>query len=377
MIAYIVWDPMKEIIRGIQPPVWYSVLFALGFIISYQFVVHFFKKEGKDPQNVDTLTVYMVLATIIGARLGHLLFYEPDRFLEDPLMFFRTWEGGLASHGGAFGILFAMFLYRNYFVHSSLWPFRFKFKKQRREGQSYLWILDRIVIVTAMTGAFIRFGNFVNSEIIGLRTNSDYGVVFGRVAEYVLEESPLGIERAEASKRDSPERPESGIVPVNLRITFEDVRMPEEEAKSRIENSLKGQLRRSSQMRDHYVLDNEPVKYTMTQVERKWVADIEMFGIARHPTQLYEAATCILIFLLLLAIWSKYKEKTPEGLLFGLFLILIFGLRFFHELFKEPQEAFEEDLILNMGQSLSIPLVAVGVFVLVRVYLKSRKQAST
>ena len=70
MLAYIVWDPMKEIIKGIEPPVWYSVLFATGFIVSYQLVVRFFKKEGKDPANVDTLTVYMVLATIIGARLG-------------------------------------------------------------------------------------------------------------------------------------------------------------------------------------------------------------------------------------------------------------------------------------------------------------------
>ncbi|MCL4160037.1 UNVERIFIED_CONTAM: hypothetical protein GTU68_009983 [Idotea baltica] len=253
---------MKEIIRGIQPPVWYSVLFALGFIISYQFVVHFFKKEGKDPQNVDTLTVYMVLATIVGARLGHLLFYEPERFLADPLMFFRTWEGGLASHGGAFGILFA------------IWT------KIKRQGQSYLWILDRIVIVTAMTAAFIRFGNFVNSEIVGLPTESDYGVVFGRIAE-----------------------------------------------------------------------------------------------LPRHPAQLYEAGTSIVLFLILLLIWMRYKEKTPEGLLFGLFLVILFGLRFFHETFKENQEAFEDGLPLNMGQILSIPLIAVGLGMLARVAMKSKKQS--
>ncbi|MFT6873368.1 MAG: phosphatidylglycerol:prolipoprotein diacylglycerol transferase, partial [Roseivirga sp.] len=84
MLLHIVWDPMREIIKGIQPPVWYSVLFALGFIIGYQIMVNIFKKEGKDPLNVDTLTVHMVLATIIGARLGHLVFYEPERFLADP-----------------------------------------------------------------------------------------------------------------------------------------------------------------------------------------------------------------------------------------------------------------------------------------------------
>lgn len=373
MIAYIVWDPMKEIIRGIQPPVWYSVLFALGFIISYQFVVHFFKKEGKDPQNVDTLTVYMVLATIVGARLGHLLFYEPERFLADPLMFFRTWEGGLASHGGAFGILFAMFLYRNYFVTSK--GIRLKWTKVKRQGQSYLWILDRIVIVTAMTAAFIRFGNFVNSEIVGLPTESDYGVVFGRVAELYLEDSNLGIERAEASKGESTERLASGIVPVDLTITFENVRMTEQEARNKVETSVKSYLTQYNSIKEHYQEPTGPINYELSTVERKWVATVHTYGIARHPAQLYEAGTSILLFLILLAIWMKYKENTPEGLLFGLFLVILFGLRFFHETFKENQEAFEDGLPLNMGQILSIPLIGVGLVMLARIAMKSKKQS--
>ena len=325
MIAYIVWDPMKEIIRGIQPPVWYSVLFALGFIISYQFVVHFFKKEGKDPQNVDTLTVYMVLATILGARLGHLLFYEPENFLSDPLMFFRTWEGGLASHGGAFGIIFAMFLYRNYWVDpESFNPLRFKFRmkfvKQKRQGQSYLWILDRIVIVTAMTGAFIRFGNFVNSEIVGKPSETDYGVVFGRVAELYIEEYVAGVESAEAQKGEATDRPAPGIVPVDIVVTFGDVRLTEEAAREEVETNIKRMLQAEA-VRQHYQEPVRKVDYTMSLVDRKQVATIHTYGINRHPTQLYEAGTCILIFLILLAIWAKYKEKTPEGLLFGLFLI--------------------------------------------------------
>ena len=127
MLSYIVWDPMREIIKDIQPPVWYSVLFAMGFIIGYQIMVKIFKKEKHDPANVDTLTVYMVLATIIGARFGHLAFYEPERFFADPLIFFRTWEGGLASHGAVLGILPALYLYSNYIVEASLSPFRFKF----------------------------------------------------------------------------------------------------------------------------------------------------------------------------------------------------------------------------------------------------------
>ena len=238
ILSYIVWDPMKEIIRGIQPPVWYSVLFALGFIIGYQIMVHIFKKEGKDPLNVDTLTVYMVLATIIGARLGHLLFYEPERFLADPLMFFRVWEGGLASHGAVLPILGALYLYRNYFVTASLFPPKFNAKKLKKKGQSYLWIVDRIVITIALAAACIRMGNFVNSEIIGKPTESDYGVVFGRVAEMYFEEGINGVDRAEASAGTSSEQLEPGIVPIDIVVTFEGTTNTEQQIRAKLEREF-------------------------------------------------------------------------------------------------------------------------------------------
>lgn len=372
MLLHFVWDPMREIIKDIQPPVWYSVLFAMGFIIGYQIMVRIFKKEGKDPLNVDTLTVHMVLATIVGARLGHLLFYEPKRFLADPLMFFRTWEGGLASHGAAFGILAALVLYSNYFVDASWSPFRFKFIRRKRKGQSYLWIVDRIVITVALAGAFIRMGNFVNSEIIGKPTESDYGVVFGRVAEELIEDAGIGVEKAEASKGYSSERPQPGIVPVDLRVVFESTQLSEQEARNRIETNVKNILT-SFRASEHYAQPQGDLDYEFEFVNRKPVATIHTWGIARHPAQLYEAATCILLFVILLGIWAKYKEKTPEGLLLGIFLIWIFGLRWFHETFKENQVEFEEAMTYNMGQLLSIPLVALGVFILIRVFIKSGK----
>ncbi len=374
MLLYIVWDPMKEIIRGIQPPVWYSVLFALGFIISYQLVTHFFKSEGKKVENVDTLTVYMVLATIIGARLGHLVFYEPQRFLEDPLMFFRTWEGGLASHGGALGILVALFLYRTFEVEASLKPFRFKFRKHKRAGQSYLWIVDRIVIATALTVALIRVGNFVNSEIIGKPTESSYGVVFGRVAEVALEDNSfLRIERAEASEGERTETTEPGIVPVDIKITFAETNLTEEEVKNRIESSVKDVLT-GSYVREHYAEPaGLPIRYELTPNGRKWMAVVHTYGISRHPAQLYEAATLLILFIILLGVWYKYKERTPEGLLFGIFLVWSFGLRWFHETLKEPQVAFEETMTYNMGQLLSIPMFLLGVFILIRTFMVHKK----
>lgn len=373
MLLYIVWDPMREIIKGIQPPVWYSVLFALGFIIGYQIMVNIFKKEGKDPLNVDTLTVHMVLATIIGARLGHLVFYEPERFLADPLMFFRTWEGGLASHGAAFGILAALYLYSNYFVDANWSPFRFKFRKMKREGQSWLWIVDRIVITVALATVFIRMGNFVNSEIIGKPTESDYGVVFGRVAEEIIEDAGLGIEEAEASKGSTTERPAPGIVPVDLTLTFENAQLSEPDARRIVETNVKSILTGYSSVREHYAQDNGPLDYELKIIDRKVVVTIHTWGISRHPAQLYESATLLILFFILLGIWMKYKEKTPEGLLLGIFLVWAFSLRWFHETFKENQVNFENDMTYNMGQLLSIPLFALGVFILIRVFIKSRK----
>lgn len=368
-----VWDPMREIIKGIEPPVWYSVLFAAGFIIGYQIMVHIFKKEGKDPLNVDTLSVHMIIATIVGARLGHLVFYEPDRFLADPLMFFRTWEGGLASHGAAFGILLALYLYSNYFIETRKSILPLKFTKRKRQGQSYLWIVDRIVITVALAGAFIRFGNFVNSEIIGKPTESDYGVVFGRVAEEYIEDAKIGIESAEASKGSSTERLAPGIVPVNLTLVFENRQISEEQAISIINNDVSRILRNNSLVAKHYAQPNTPLDYELALVDKKMTATIHTWGISRHPSQLYESATCIVLFIILLAIWFKWKEKTPEGLLLGIFLIWIFGLRWFHELFKENQVDFENDMTYNMGQLLSIPLVLLGVFILLRVIVISKK----
>lgn len=371
MLAYIVWDPMREIIKGIQPPVWYSVLFAAGFVIGYQIMVKIFKKEGHDPQNVDTLTVHMVVATILGARFGHLAFYEPERFLADPLMFFRTWEGGLASHGAAVGILIALFLYSNYIVKVVKKPFPLKFIKNKRKGQSYLWVVDRIVITVALAGAFIRLGNFVNSEIVGKPTESEYGVVFGRVAEELFEKSNFGIESAEASKGNG-ESLEPGMVPVDLKIVFENVRLEEQDARRIIENNIKNSLINNSSIREHYAQPEGPISYDLSYEERKIVAVIHTYGISRHPTQLYETATCLILFFILLALWNKYKEDLPDGLLLGIFLVWIFGLRWFHELFKENQVAFEDDMTFNMGQLLSIPLVLLGVFLILRVLLKPK-----
>ncbi len=143
---------------------WYGLCFAAAFLVGYWVAVQIYKREGKDPSELDPLLTYMLIGTLIGARLGHVVFYDPQYYLAHPLEIPQVWEGGLASHGGAAGILFALWLYT------------------RKTGRpSYLWLLDRVVVPTALGGFVIRMGNFFNSEIVGTPTSVPWAVVFDRV----------------------------------------------------------------------------------------------------------------------------------------------------------------------------------------------------
>lgn len=257
-LNYITWDVQPEIFStGSFSIRWYGFLFALSFVLGYVIMKKIFKKEGLSVKLLDELSTYMIIATIVGARLGHCFFYERSFYLSNPIEILYIWEGGLASHGAAVGILIALLI------------FSIKNKKP------YFWILDRIVIVVALAGFFIRMGNLMNSEIYGIPTSVPWAFVFVNASNF--------------HEADDP----------------------------------------------------------------------------RHPTQIYEALSYLLIFFFLL--WSYFKKegKPKPGFLFSMFLILVFTARFFIEFYKEPQVGFEYDMILNMGQLLSIPFVLAGILILI------------
>jgi prolipoprotein diacylglyceryl transferase len=262
LVNSIIWNVDPEIFRiGSFAVRWYGLLFALGFVFGYIIMGKIFKMEKIPPKLLDTITTYMVVGTVVGARLGHCLFYEPEYYLNNPLKILMVWEGGLASHGAAIGILFAIYLFA------------------RKVNKSYLWVIDRIVIVVALAGFFIRTGNLMNSEIYGIETSLPWGFIFERWGETV----------------------------------------------------------------------------------------------PKHPTQIYEGLSYLLIFILIYKIYLKHKSKLKHGLVFGLFLILLFTVRFLIEFIKEPQVGFEANMVLNMGQILSIPFVILGIFILYRSGRQSSK----
>jgi len=261
----IVWSPSEGLELGFFTLHYYSLMFLIAFGLGWYIMKSIYVKEGIPIEKLDPLFVYTVLATLIGARLGHVLFYDWAYFQHHlleivlPVRFEPEFEftgfRGLASHGAAIGIIIAMYLYR-----------------KRVLDKPVLWILDRIVIPVACGGIFVRIGNFMNSEIIGKPTNSDYGVIFANLGE-----------------------------------TF-----------------------------------------------------------PRHPAQLYESFCYLLIFILLWFIYWKTNKKQRIGYIFGLFLVLLWTVRFFIEFMKEAQVEERGTWLLNTGQWLSVPFIIAGFYFMFR-----------
>lgn len=357
-LTFIIWNGSPEMFSiGSFALRWYGLLFALGFLISQQILYYIYRKEGKPEKDVETLTIYMVIATIIGARLGHVIFYQPEIIWEEPWSIFLPFEfkpfrftglQGLASHGATIGILTALWLYG----------------RKRKPGQSFLQVVDRIVILVALTGALIRFGNFFNSEIIGKPTDNPVGVVFvNGLTKAIKDNQREGHEIIESiayQTNDSLPKGGNGRIPLAMYVFFK-----KDTPEPQVHQIMSYGVSVAYRLGDFFDIENQFDYDVATQKDGNLAARMSLVGIARHPAQLYESISCVFLFIFLFMIWRKYKNDLPPGLLFGIFLIVCFGLRFIYEFLKEPQEAFENDLPLYMGQILSIPLVIAGIFVVI------------
>lgn len=263
ILNFIRWNVAPEIFSiGDFSVRWYGLLFAAAFFFGYIIMKKIFEKENISIDWLDKLSIYMLIGTVLGARLGHVLFYQPTYYLNHPLEILQVWKGGLASHGAAIGILASLYFF------------------SKKSQKSYLWVLDRIVIVVALGGFFIRMGNLMNSEIVGNTTNVPWAFIFVREIPY------LG---------DAP----------------------------------------------------------------------------RHPSQIYESLSYLLLFLALAFMYFKKSSGNKPGLIFGIFLIGLFSARFIIEFFKDVQVGFERGMQLNMGQMLSLPFIAFGIFLLIRNFKKN------
>ena len=246
---------------------WYSLLFVSGFILGWYIMKAFFTREKISVQLLDPMLYMLLLCTIVGARLGHCLFYQPDYYLGSWAGFweiFMPWKGGLASHGGTIALLLGIWWYAR--------------RYGPRGDFDFVWVLDHLVIPVAFAACLIRLGNLFNSEIYGRPTTLPWGFVFERNGE----------------------------------------------------------------------------------------------TLPCHPTQLYEAGTYLLLGFALMWLYWKKLDKLYRGTFVGIFLVVCFGSRFLIEFVKNPQVEFEQGMLLNMGQLLSIPFVLLGIGFLVYAFVRKQ-----
>jgi phosphatidylglycerol:prolipoprotein diacylglycerol transferase len=360
-LNYVIWNVTPQIIDlGKFEIRYYSLLFALGFVIGYIILLKVFKKQGLTVELLDKLTIYMVISTIIGARVGHCLFYEFDYYIQHPLEIILPWRGqigsnfeftgfqGLASHGAAIGILLGIYIFA------------------RKTKSSYLWTMDMVVIVTALAGSFIRMGNLMNSEIYGNPTKSNYGFVFTHDLTRVLTEKYKDfIADISYEKVDTLQLNELQGVPLQINIEFSRKVKDENKVRQFGDYLLKEDLARYDYDNNVFLLRGDSLNYKVENRGKRLWLSAQIGGMPRHPSQLYEAASYLFIFLLLLYIFYAYEKRLKNGFIFGIFLFLVFGARFFIEFLKANQESFEDSMSLNMGQLLSIPFVIIGLTLII------------
>lgn len=363
MPLFIFWNFDPEIVNlPMLAPRWYGLLFAIAFYSGYLILRKVWLQEKLSEKSLDTLSWYVIIATLIGARLGHVLFYGPwwdveiggrivqEGYFSHPISILNIREGGLASHGAAIGILVALWLY----------------KRKTKLDRSFLWIVDRLVIVVAIGGFFVRFGNFTNSEIIGKPTTASTGVIFAHNSmsrlDANLSENNQGLIDYSLNKTGNTEVVDSVTYAVyNLDLKFNGA---EEEFREFILYGLTGVFNTSDPSYRHMSF-NGFQEFEVQNSGSTLNANVKVLALPRHPAQLYEAFSYLFLFFILFGIYRKYGTETPNGLLFGVFLTIMFTARFLIEFIKENQVAFEDDLSLNMGQNLSIPFVLIGVGLIV------------
>lgn len=367
MLNYIIWNVNPEIFSiGSFSIRWYGLLFASGFLIGQFIMGRIFKIENKPEKDLEKLMIFMVIATVVGARLGHCLFYEPEKYLSNPIEILKVWEGGLASHGAAIGILLGLYLYA-----------------RNRAGQSFLWVVDRIVIVVALGGALIRMGNLMNSEIIGKPADVPFAFVFANSLDETLDEHfNKKYNYLEGVSRDFVDKSDTVIndityAPINITLRFDKSKVEQNYAYTFAEDSLSRFLNFGYEISKHYAtLSNGKLPTKASQDGGYTEATAMAYAIPRHPAQLYESLSMFLLFGLLMLLYFRLKEKTPEGLFLGIFLTVVFSLRFLYEFLKENQVDWEDGNYFNQGQLLSIPAIIAGLLVLVLAYRNYQKQKS-
>lgn len=349
MLNYVIWNVNPDIFSlGPLTIRWYGLLWALPFVLGYVVLGKMFRKEGIKTELIDTLTIYVAIGAILGSRLGHCFFYEPQYYLQNPLEILKVWHGGLASHGGGIGVIISLILFSR------------KYKK------SFYWLGDKLVIMAALAAFTIRTGNLMNSEIYGNATENTYGFIYARyVSEPIKASNIVEDVRFRKGKTEENKLIDNKYVPVEIQIRFKKRNFSTVELEHFIETRVSKLIAENGYTKEiNFYHDlTQPIDYKIEEENGVYTAKIQTAGIPHHPTQLYEGLSYLLLFIVLLYL-ANSSLKIPNGLMAGFLVVLLFIARFVIEFVKEPQVEFEKSMSLNMGQWLSIPFILFGIFLI-------------
>lgn len=344
ILDFIIWNANPDILHlGPLTIRWYGLLWALPFVIGYLLIGNIFKKNGFKPELVDSFTIYIAVGAIVGARLGHCFFYEPTYYLQNPWEILKVWHGGLASHGGGFGVLLTLYLF------------------SRKYRKSYMWMGDKLVIMVALAAFTIRMGNLANSEIYGDPTGSTKGFIYARYVGGTIKRTNI-VDGVKFHKVKDAGLVDGKYVPVEVDIKFKKRNFDNVELESFVESKVKSIIANNGYTKEinFYQNINEPIVYEIVKIDGVHHAKIQTLGIPNHPTQLYEGFSYLFLFLILLLLHFK-GPKLPNGLLSGFLVTSLFTARLLIEFIKQPQVDFETTMTLNMGQWLSVPFILFGI----------------
>lgn len=367
MVNFIIWNGSPTLFSiGSFALRWYGILFIAGFLLCRLVLLWIYKKEGKPTSDVETLTKYIFVAAIIGARLGYVILYQPALIWTKPLEILLPVEfqpsfhfsglDKLSGHGAVVAILVALLIY----------------SRKSKSGQNYLQVLDRIAICIALAGVFIGLGSFLNAEIIGKPTDSMTGVVFARPVTDGLTKIPCCIMRNPGGKNPldkvTARKDEDGVTadadgrsPVLLYLFFKPG------ANEQLVNEfLLGDVKTYLFDRSELVYEpgTEPLHYTIFVEKDIYTARIITKGISRYPVQLFESGVFLIVFLSSFLLWKKYNVQTPAGRISGPFIVIYSSMLFAFSYLKTGEVALVNAFGLTVGQLGSLALLLFGVTVL-------------
>jgi phosphatidylglycerol---prolipoprotein diacylglyceryl transferase len=385
---YIIWNPSETLFQlGFFKVRWYSLMIICAFLCGRQLIKYFFKKEGRPVEDVDQLSLYVLIACLVGARMGEVFFYNFSYYWRHPLEaifpvefsphFHIVGYKGLSYHGALIGGVLGTVLYAYYQINFGLIPFRLKVKRHKKQRQSVLWLLSPVAFGVLM-GFFVRIGNFVNSEILGTPTHNQYGVLFAKDIIQGITNSSPAIKSVQVLK-DTSSQPEHlhAYPPIVVACTFAHTGVDEGQLSSFIENKLASYLHNNRYINEQlYLPADTPLDYTLTKNKKgQYTANIKAFGIPRHPVQLYESFSYLLTLLVLVAWWNWRGAQLRDGVIASVATMASYSFRFFFEFFKDPfNVVIAGEHPITMGHILSLLTVIGGIVMMVLAYRLSEKK---